>query len=177
MMTPLFRVVLVVASVGTLTIVLNKIRKSKLNIEDSIFWILMVLMFVVFAIFPVVPDTMARLLGIYSTANFLFLFMIFILLMRLFNMSMRVSTLEDRIKNLVQEMAIRDKQAADAQADTKPGVQTDAQEGTQADAQSGIIASVVKSDHMPVAGAVHNKEKQHKAPDKSANNGGHNVGC
>lgn len=109
MMTPLFRVVLVTASVGTLGIVLNRIRKSKLNIEDSIFWILLVFMFVVFAVFPVVPDTLASLLGIYSTANFLFLFMIFILIMRLFSMSMRVSTLEDKVKSLIQEIALRDK--------------------------------------------------------------------
>lgn len=109
MMTPLFRVVLVAASVGTLGIVLNRIRKSKLNIEDSIFWILLVFMFVVFAVFPVVPDTLASLLGIYSTANFLFLFMIFILIMRLFSMSMRVSTLEDKVKSLIQEIALRDK--------------------------------------------------------------------
>ena len=109
MMTPLFRVVLVIASVGTLGIVLNRIRKSKLNIEDSIFWILLVFMFVVFAMFPAVPDTLASLLGIYSTANFLFLFMIFILIMRLFSMSMRVSTLEDKVKSLIQEIALRDK--------------------------------------------------------------------
>lgn len=109
MMTPLFRVVLVAASVGTLGIVLNRIRKSKLNIEDSIFWILLVFMFVVFAVFPVVPDTLASLLGIYSTANFLFLFMIFILIMRLFSMSMRISTLEDKVKSLIQEIALRDK--------------------------------------------------------------------
>ena len=109
MMTPLFRAVLVVASVGTLTVVLNRIHKAKLNIEDSIFWILLVFMFVVFAVFPVVPDTLAGLLGIYSTANFLFLFMIFILIMRLFSMSMRVSTLEDKLRNLVQELALKEK--------------------------------------------------------------------
>ena len=113
MMTPLFRAVLVVASVGTLTVVLNRIHKAKLNIEDSIFWILLVFMFVVFAVFPVVPDTLASLLGIYSTANFLFLFMIFILIMRLFSMSMRVSSLEDKLRNLVQELALKEKNEMD----------------------------------------------------------------
>lgn len=113
-MTPLFRVVLVVVSVGTLATVLKRIQKAKLTIEDSIFWILLAMMFVVFALFPVVPDTLARLLGIYSTANFLFLFMIFILLMRMFSMSMRISTLEDKIRKLVQELALRDKDARDA---------------------------------------------------------------
>ena len=112
-MTPLFRVVLVVVSIGTLATVLKRIRKAKLTIEDSIFWILLAMMFVVFALFPIVPDTLARLLGIYSTANFLFLFMIFILLMRMFSMSMRISTLEDKIRKLVQELALRDKDALD----------------------------------------------------------------
>lgn len=113
MMTPLFRVVLVVVSTGTLATVLKRIQKAKLTIEDSIFWILLAMMFVVFALFPIVPDTLARLLGIYSTANFLFLFMIFILLMRMFSMSMRISTLEDKIRKLVQELALRDKDARD----------------------------------------------------------------
>lgn len=113
-MTPLFRVVLVVVSIGTLATVLKRIQKAKLTIEDSIFWILLAMMFVVFALFPIVPDTLARLLGIYSTANFLFLFMIFILLMRMFSMSMRISTLEDKIRKLVQELALRDKDARDA---------------------------------------------------------------
>ena len=70
-------------------------------------------MFVVFAVFPVVPDTLAGLLGIYSTANFLFLFMIFILIMRLFSMSMRVSSLEDKLRNLVQELALKEKNEVD----------------------------------------------------------------
>lgn len=112
-MTPLFRVVLVVVSIGTLATVLKRIQKAKLTIEDSIFWIILAMMFVVFALFPIVPDTLARLLGIYSTANFLFLFMIFILLMRMFSMSMRISTLEDKIRKLVQELALRDKDARD----------------------------------------------------------------
>ena len=122
MMTPLFRMVLVAASVGTLGIVLGRIRKSKLNIDDSIFWILLVFMFVVFAVFPSVPDALASLLGIYSTANFLFLFMIFILVMRLFSMSMRVSALEDKIKSLVQEMALRDKELQEDMKAVEEGV-------------------------------------------------------
>lgn len=131
--------VLVAASVGTLGIVLGRIRKSKLNIDDSIFWILLVFMFVVFAVFPSVPDALASLLGIYSTANFLFLFMIFILVMRLFSMSMRVSALEDKIKSLVQEMALRDKEL---QEDMKA-----VEEGASVE-QSSADDSAPKEKHM-----------------------------
>ena len=77
-----------------------------MRIEDSIFWVIFCLMFVVFALFPTVADGLAALLGIYSTANFLFLFTIFILLMKLFSMSMTISTLETKIKELAQEMAL-----------------------------------------------------------------------
>lgn len=119
MMTPLFRMLLIVGSIGTMTILLQKIRKAKINIEDSIFWILLSLMFVIFAIFPVVPDTMAALLGVYSTANFLFFFIIFILLMRLFSMSMKMSALEEKVKELVQEIALRDAGLGKNQTDGK----------------------------------------------------------
>ena len=139
MMTPLFRVVLVVVSIGTLATVLKRIQKAKLTIEDSIFWILLAMMFVVFALFPIVPDTLARLLGIYSTANFLFLFMIFILLMRMFSMSMRISTLEDKIRKLVQELALRDKDARDA---------ADAEQAEAALDGSGCDGATQTSDNL-----------------------------
>ena len=106
MMTTLFRMVLIIVSVGTFGIIVQKIRRSRMRIEDSIFWVIPCLMFVVFALFPKVADGLAALLGIYSTANFLFLFTIFILLMKLFSMSMTISTLETKIKELAQEMAL-----------------------------------------------------------------------
>ncbi|MGI6080874.1 MAG: DUF2304 domain-containing protein [Candidatus Avilachnospira sp.] len=106
MMTTLFRMVLIIVSVGTFGIIVQKIRRSRMRIEDSIFWVILCLMFVVFALFPKVADGLAALLGIYSTANFLFLFTIFILLMKLFSMSMTISTLETKIKELAQEMAL-----------------------------------------------------------------------
>lgn len=113
MMTPLFRIVLVIVCVGTFAVLISKIRKSKVSIEEAVFWILLSLMFVIFALFPVVPDTLAALLGIYSTANFLFLFTIFILLIKMFGMSMQIGILEEKIKSLVQELALRDKSERD----------------------------------------------------------------
>lgn len=144
MMTPLFRVVLVVVSIGTLATVLKRIQKAKLTIEDSIFWILLAMMFVVFALFPIVPDTLARLLGIYSTANFLFLFMIFILLMRMFSMSMRISTLEDKIRKLVQELALRDKDARDELTEAGCGCGSSTQAADASSTSSGYSVSSAK---------------------------------
>lgn len=106
MMTMMLRVVLILVSVGTMTMMIQKIRKATLQIEDSIFWVLVSMMFVVFSLFPSVADFLAHLLGIYATVNFLFLFMIFLLLMRVFAMTIRISQLETKIKGLVQAMAL-----------------------------------------------------------------------
>ena len=108
MMTALFRVVLVLVSLGTFALVIQRIRHSRMRIEDAVFWVLLCLMFVLFALFPAVPHTLSHLLRIYSTANFLFLFMIFILVMKVFSMSMHISELETRLRELVQEEALKD---------------------------------------------------------------------
>lgn len=108
MMTTLFRIVLVIVSLATFGVVIQKIRRSKMRLEDAIFWVLICVMVVIFALFPAVPDALSALLGIYSTANFLFLFMIFILLMKTFTMSLHISELERKIEELAQNEALRD---------------------------------------------------------------------
>ena len=108
MMTTLFRIVLIIVSLATFGAVIQKIRGSKMRIEDAVFWVLLCVMFIIFALFPGIPDGLAALLGIYSTANFLFLFMIFILLMKIFSMSLHMSELEKKIEELSQSLALRD---------------------------------------------------------------------
>ena len=106
MMTTMLRILLILVSVATMGMMVRKIRQAKVQIEDSIFWILLSMLLVVFSIFPAVADVLAGLLGIYSTANFLFLFTIFLLLVKLFTMTLRMSQLETRLKELVQRMAL-----------------------------------------------------------------------
>lgn len=67
-------------------------------------------MLIVFSICPPVADFIAHCLGIYSTANFLFLFAIFLLIVKVFYMTIHISQLETKIKELVQVMAIREKE-------------------------------------------------------------------
>ncbi len=111
MMTMTLRIALILVSVATLFLMMRKIRQSKVQIESAIFWIVLALVLVVFSIFPKVADFAARCLGIYSTANFLFLFMIFVLIVKEFYMTLHVSQLETRIKELVQQMALQEKEA------------------------------------------------------------------
>ena len=109
MMTITLRIVLILSSVTTFLLMMRKIRQSKVQIESAIFWIMLALVLVVFSVFPPVADFLAHCLGIYSTANFLFLFAIFLLIVKVFQMTIHISQLETRLKELVPRMALEEK--------------------------------------------------------------------
>ena len=109
MMTMTLRVALVIVSVATLLLMMRKIRQSKVQIESAIFWIILALVLVVFSIFPGVANFASQLLGIYATTNFLFLFAIFVLIVKDFYMTIHISQLETWVKELVQQMALEEK--------------------------------------------------------------------
>ena len=106
MMTMMLRLVLILVSAATMIMMIQKIRKAKLQTEDAIFWVLVSFMFVLFSLFPPVADFLAHMLGIYATVNFLFLFIIFLLLIRVFSMTIRMSQQETKLKELTQKFAL-----------------------------------------------------------------------
>ena len=108
-MTVIFRVILVIVSILTMAFMMRKIRQAKVQIEAALFWVIMALILVVFSLFPAVADACAPLLGIYSTPNFLFLFMIFLLIVKVFGMTLQMSQMESRQKELVQRIALDQK--------------------------------------------------------------------
>ena len=109
-MQPIFRIILIIVSLLTMSFMLRKIRQAKVQIEAAMFWVIVALILVVFSLCPAVADACARLLGIYSTPNFLFLFMIFLLLVKVFSMTLQVSQLESKQKELVQKIALAQKE-------------------------------------------------------------------
>ena len=111
MMQPIFRVILVIVSLLTMSFMMRKIRQAKVQIEAAMFWVIVALILVVFSLFPGVADACARLLGIYSTPNFLFLFMIFLLMVKVFGMTLQVSQMESKQKELVQKIALAQKES------------------------------------------------------------------
>ena len=101
---------MVIVSLLTMSFMMRKIRQAKVQIEAAMFWVIVALILVVFSLFPGVADACARLLGIYSTPNFLFLFMIFLLMVKVFGMTLQVSQMESKQKELVQKIALAQKE-------------------------------------------------------------------
>lgn len=100
------RVLLIVVSLATLAFVLRKISKSQIQLDDSIFWIVFSFFVLLVSLFPQVFTVAAEFLGIESAANLVFLFFIFVLLIKTFSLSIRVSLADERIKELIQQIGL-----------------------------------------------------------------------
>ena len=103
-MTIWFQIVLIFVSLATVTFILRGIRKSQVQINDSLFWIFFSLVLLVFSVFPKLAEIIARALGIVSAVNFIFLFIIY-----QYQLTVRLSKLDTKFKNLVQTIALRGK--------------------------------------------------------------------
>lgn len=107
-MSIVLRIILIIASCLTMFFMMRKIRQSKVQIEDTIFWVIFSFVLLIVSIFPGIADILTKLLGIYSTVNFVFLLVIFILLIKLFLMTIKVSQLETKLRELIQKIAIEE---------------------------------------------------------------------
>ncbi|MBP3609556.1 MAG: DUF2304 domain-containing protein [Lachnospiraceae bacterium] len=106
-MSIVLRIILVVACVLTCAYTLRKIRKSQMQIEDSLYWILISFGLVIVSIFPELVEKFSELCGVGAPVNFVFLVMIFLLLLKVFLMSLKMSQMEDKMKKLVQRLTIQ----------------------------------------------------------------------
>ncbi len=106
-MSVTLRILCVVGAIGTFVLVCRRMRKDRIRIDDSIFWIVFSLTLIVIAIFPNIPAFLAHLLGFQSTSNFVFFATIAVLLARNFSLTLKISALSSRLDELVQEQALQ----------------------------------------------------------------------
>ena len=118
-MSLVLRITLIIVSFLVVLFVLRKIRKSKLDIDDAIYWIIASVLLLILSIFPQLAIWASHLLGIESAANFVFLFMIFVVLIKLFNMAIDLSIQKQRLNRLIQKLALTEKAVAEQKEEQK----------------------------------------------------------
>ena len=101
------RVSLIVGSLLILFFVMRRIRKSGLEIADSIFWLLISAALIVIAIFPQIAYWASDLLGFDAPVNFVFCCSIVVLLVRTFTQDQMICQLKKKLTTLVQDEAMR----------------------------------------------------------------------
>jgi len=117
-MSILLRAALILVSALVTVSVTGRIRKARMQIEDAVFWVLFSLLMVVLAIFPRILYFFTELFRMQSPANLLFLAVIGLLFLRVFSLSVKVSLLEEKLKTLAQNEALKEIEALD-EAETR----------------------------------------------------------
>ncbi|EEA90106.1 DUF2304 domain-containing protein [Collinsella stercoris] len=107
-MTVSLRVLLVASAIFVLVFVVRKIRKSQLQVLDAVFWLFFSLSFVILALFPQIASTLASLLGFQAASNFVFLYVIAVLVVRDFSQTVKLARLRERFNILNEEIALRE---------------------------------------------------------------------
>lgn len=106
-MSATLRVILLIAAGTFIFWILHKIRKLKVKMEDAIFWVIFSGILCILAIFPEITYKLTELAGMISPANLIFLVIIFLLLEKVFTLSIVVSQLEEKVTVLSAEIALR----------------------------------------------------------------------
>lgn len=104
------RVLLIIMSVFTFAFVIKQIRKNKIEIGESLFWIIISIILIVISVFPQIAGFFTKLLGIQSPSNFVFLVAIFIVMLKLFTLSIDVAKLKQKLKSLIENVALKEKE-------------------------------------------------------------------
>lgn len=103
------RAFLILGSIITFFFVVQYIRKSRVRIEDTLFWVLFSGMLIFVSIFPEFVSFFSKLLKIQSPSNLVFMLIIFVLIVSQFYLTMKVSQLQIKLKELVQQVALNEK--------------------------------------------------------------------
>ena len=108
------RILIAIGGIIVFSFIIMNIRRSKMVIGDSVFWFLFSTLLLVIGIFPELFFAIARLLHVASASNLAYLFLIALLLIRVFQQDIKISTLNTKLQKLIQDEAIRDAEKKDA---------------------------------------------------------------
>lgn len=106
-MSDTLRILLFFAALTTGGWIVYKIRKLQVKMQDAIFWVVFAVILFILGIFPQAGFWLTERLGIMSPANLIFLVIIFLLMEKVFTLSIIVSQLEEKISILSAEIALR----------------------------------------------------------------------
>lgn len=96
----------IIVALFLLFYVIHIVRKGKLSIKESFWWVIGALIALVLAIFPKSIDVIAKWFGVSYPPTLMFVFCILFLLFMNFRASAKVSEQNEKIMELTQQMSI-----------------------------------------------------------------------
>ncbi len=113
------RIILMIGSFLTLLFCVSRIRKDRLKISHSIFWVLFGAVLLALACIPKALFWLAELLGFQSPSNLVYLIVIFLLVLKLFTTTLRISKLSEQVTALTQALALYQLDVKESEKDEK----------------------------------------------------------
>ncbi|MDR3136267.1 MAG: DUF2304 domain-containing protein [Coriobacteriales bacterium] len=100
------RIILILGSLLTLIFFMVQIRRKRLQIDYAIYWILVSILLFIASVIPDFVVGIALVLGFESAANFIFVVIIFLLFVKLFSVTLKLSQSNQQITDLTQRLAL-----------------------------------------------------------------------
>lgn len=107
-MSMTLRIILIISSILSFVLCVRKIKKSELKIENSIIWLLGSIVLILMSIFSDAVTWISTRLGFEAPVNFVWMCAIGFLLIELFLDNIRISNLNEKIKNLNHYIALKE---------------------------------------------------------------------
>lgn len=102
------RVILIISSIVSFILCVRKIKKSELKIENSVIWLLGSILLILMSIFSDAVTWISIQLGFEAAVNFVWICAIGFLLIELFLDNIRISKLNEKVKNLNHYIALKE---------------------------------------------------------------------
>ena len=102
------RIILIICSLISFLLCVTKIKQAKLKVENSVVWMTGSILLILMSIFSSVVEWISNKLGFMAPVNFVFLIIIGFLLVQTFVDNIRISTLNEKIKDLNHYIALKE---------------------------------------------------------------------
>lgn len=113
MMNIKIQIIIAVIVITALCVIINMIRAKNLELRYALAWLIVGVGILILDCFPSLMTWIARKIGIASPVNMLFFFGFCFSLVIIFVLTVAVSRMSIRIKQLAQELALHEKKDSD----------------------------------------------------------------
>ncbi len=96
----------IIISILIIIFIVHSVKKSKLSIKESFWWMIGSIAILVLSIFPNIVNCVAEIFDVSYPPTILFVFCILFLIYMIFRNSKRIAEQQEKITELVQQVAI-----------------------------------------------------------------------
>ena len=107
-MTLVLRIILIIGSLLSFILCIKKVKQSKMRVADSIIWVIGSFLLILMSIFSNAVAWISAKLGFMAPVNFVFFVVIVFLLVENFLNNIKISMLNEKVKNLNHYIALEE---------------------------------------------------------------------